>query len=240
MMGKGINGHQSTNNQTNEWLTPPGIIAALGVFDLDPCSPVNRPWPTAARHYTIEDDGLFLPWFGRVWLNPPYGNYIGEWMQKMALHGNGIALTFARTETRFFFDHIWPHADSILFMKGRPTFHRIDGTPGASTSGGPMVLISYGAENVDAIEESKLPGKHLMINRQTIVCIGYSATWLTIVKIAARNYSDSELAPVYEMVARMAPDKVQKNQHWKAKVRQCMQVIKKNLGGRAVNVNLEN
>jgi hypothetical protein len=38
----------------------------------------------------------------------------------------------------------------------------------------------------------------------------------------------------------MAPDKVQKNQHWKAKVRQCMQVIKKNLGGRAVNVNLEN
>jgi hypothetical protein len=37
---------------TDDWLTPPDIIAALGPFDLDPCSPETRPWDTAAKHYT--------------------------------------------------------------------------------------------------------------------------------------------------------------------------------------------
>ena len=35
----------------NEWLTPPELLAKLGQFDLDPCAPVNRPWPTATHHY---------------------------------------------------------------------------------------------------------------------------------------------------------------------------------------------
>jgi hypothetical protein len=49
---------------TDVWLTPPHIIQALGSFDLDPCSPLNRPWDTAQKHYTIEDDGLTSPWGG--------------------------------------------------------------------------------------------------------------------------------------------------------------------------------
>lgn len=57
----------------DEWLTPPEIIKALGQFDLDPCAPVVRPWDTAERHYSIKDNGLMLPWSGRVWCNPPYG-----------------------------------------------------------------------------------------------------------------------------------------------------------------------
>ena len=56
----------------NEWLTPPCLLDRLGEFDLDPCSPVNRPWDTARHHYTVEDDGLRQPWFGRVFCNPPY------------------------------------------------------------------------------------------------------------------------------------------------------------------------
>lgn len=51
----------------DEWLTPPEIIKALGTFDLDPCSPIHRPWPTATNHYTVENDGFNLPWYGRVW-----------------------------------------------------------------------------------------------------------------------------------------------------------------------------
>jgi len=77
----GIGGHQSATMRTDEWLTPPEIVAALGKFDLDPCSPINRPWPTAEKHYTIEDDGLFLPWFGRVWMNPPYGKQMNHWLR---------------------------------------------------------------------------------------------------------------------------------------------------------------
>ena len=51
----------------------PEIVSALGPFDLDPCSPVNRPWPTAAQHFTVRDDGLAQAWHGRVWCNPPFG-----------------------------------------------------------------------------------------------------------------------------------------------------------------------
>lgn len=35
-----------------------GIAEETGRFDLNSCSPVNRPWVTATCHYTIEDDGL--------------------------------------------------------------------------------------------------------------------------------------------------------------------------------------
>ena len=56
---------------SDEWLTPPDIIRALGPFDLDPCSPGVRPWDMATKHYTVADDGLYRPWVGRVWLNPP-------------------------------------------------------------------------------------------------------------------------------------------------------------------------
>lgn len=66
----GLSAHQK-NGGHDEWLTPPEILRALGEFDLDPCAPVVRPWETAARHYTVQDDGLALPWEGRVWCNPP-------------------------------------------------------------------------------------------------------------------------------------------------------------------------
>ena len=79
----GMGGHQSSAMLKDEWLTPPEIIKALGSFDLDPCAPVIRPWPTAQEHYTILDNGLIKPWRGRVWLNPPYGE-IGPWARKLA------------------------------------------------------------------------------------------------------------------------------------------------------------
>lgn len=121
---------ERSSSGTNEWLTPPEIIKALGPFDLDPCSPVNRPWPTANRHFTIKDNGLILPWQGRVFCNPPYGNQTQIWLKKCAQHGNAIALTFARTETRMFFNTVWSDADAVLFIKGRIRFYLVDGTRG--------------------------------------------------------------------------------------------------------------
>jgi hypothetical protein len=143
---------------THEWLTPPEIIRALGEFDIDPCSPIARPWDTAARHFTADDDGLAQVWNGRVWMNPPYGQHTEKWLAKLAQHGDGIALVFARTETKMFFDHVWPKAHALLFLKGRPHFHRPCGTRANGNSGGPVVLIAYGARNVIALERCGLPG----------------------------------------------------------------------------------
>lgn len=74
---------------SEEWFTPPELIKALGEFDLDPCSPVNRPWDTAKKHYTKEVDGLKQKWEGRVWLNPPYGKETFKWIERLANHGDG-------------------------------------------------------------------------------------------------------------------------------------------------------
>jgi len=107
---------------THDWLTPPEILNALGIFDLDPCSSEHQPWATACHHLTIRDDGLSKPWVGRVWCNPPYGPFASKWLERCADHGNAIAFVFARTETAMFQDHVWPKADGLLFLRGRVQF----------------------------------------------------------------------------------------------------------------------
>jgi len=150
----------------DEWLTPPEILAALGEFDLDPCSPVNRPWPTAAQHYTVLDDGLAKPWAGRVWCNPPFGREAVHWLARMRDHGNGIALIPARTETAMFYETVWGYAAGVLFLRKRPHFHVSRdtsfihqgrqifvprGCPAPFNSGAPIALVAYGRENLDAL-----------------------------------------------------------------------------------------
>lgn len=151
-----LSGHQSARMLNDEWLTPPEIVRACGDFDLDPCAPIVRPWDTAARHFTVEDDGLARPWEGRVWCNPPFGREAIKWLRKMANHGNGIALIPARTETVMFYETVWGAADAALFIKGRPHFHHVDGTRASFNSGAPICLVAYGRANVDALINSKL------------------------------------------------------------------------------------
>lgn len=126
------------------WLTPPEIIAAVGPFDLDPCAAIGQPWRTADTQYTIEDDGLDQQWQGLVWCNPPFGPEAGEWLARCADHANAVALVPARTETRWFIDNVWDKATSILFLFGRPHFHRIDGVRAKANSGAPICLVAYG------------------------------------------------------------------------------------------------
>lgn len=159
---KGIGGHHRPHHgSTDEWLTPPEIVAALGAFDLDPSSPVHRPWPTATQHFTVEDDGLTRRWHGRVFLNPPYGPATGKWLARLAEHGDGIALIFARTETEMFHRYGWERADAMLFLRGRLHFHFVDGRRAKANAGAPSVLIAYGALNVRALKQSGLEG-HLV------------------------------------------------------------------------------
>lgn len=154
----GMGSHQCNKMITDAWMTPPEIIHKLGVFDLDPCAPIKRPWNTAKKHYTIEDNGLMCPWEGRVWCNPPYGDQTASWLNLLAKHGNGIALIFARTETKMFFDHVWNKADSLLFIEGRLFFHRVDGVRSKHNSGAPSVLVAYGSYNSEILATCGISG----------------------------------------------------------------------------------
>lgn len=154
-----------TQNPTykDEWLTPPYILEALGPFDLDPCAPINRPWDMAKNHFTVEDHGLMQHWDGRVWLNPPYGEETWKWMIHLALHQNGIALIFARTETQGFHQCVWNAAQAVLFLKGRIIFYHLDGAKASSNAAAPSVLVAYGEENAEALKTSGLPGKFIRL-----------------------------------------------------------------------------
>jgi hypothetical protein len=223
MKTRSMGSHQSARMISDTWLTPPSIIKALGPFDLDPCTPPEMPWPTATKRYTEVDNGLLQEWFGRVWLNPPYSREAVKWLQKLSAHGNGIALTFARTETEMFFREIWEKGDGILFMRGRLHFHRADGSRAAANAGAPSCLIAYGTENAERLEASGIPGRYLPLSYTSFIVVGASPSWFSVVKIAIKSYGDSELKPIYDMVARIAPDKVANNQFWKEKVRQKLQ-----------------
>ncbi|PXX26262.1 DNA N-6-adenine-methyltransferase Dam [Thalassospira sp. 11-3] len=160
---KGIGSHQSAKMKKDEWLTPPEIIKALGDFDLDPCAPITRPWEMAVKHYTINDNGLSKEWTGRVWCNPPYGLEANKWLKKLNEHGNGIALIFARTETKMFFDWVWHKATAVKFIEGRLHFHHVDGTRAKAKAGAPSVLIAYGKENAEILEKCGIKGKFLRL-----------------------------------------------------------------------------
>lgn len=155
--------HQSATALKDEWLTPRHVLAALGDFDLDPCAPQVRPWDTAERHYTVMDNGLVQPWEGRVWCNPPYGLEAAQWLARCAAHGNAVALIFARTETRMFFDHVWPKAQGVLFLEGRLYFHHVCGRRASANAGAPSVLVAYGSANAECLKSCALAGQYLAL-----------------------------------------------------------------------------
>jgi hypothetical protein len=104
------------------------VIAVLGRIDLDPCSDSahdDSPNVPALAHHTEADDGLAQSWYGRVYMNPPYGRIIGAWTEHLLneyQNGNiksALALVPARTDTDWFapfFNH------PICFVHGRLMF----------------------------------------------------------------------------------------------------------------------
>lgn len=161
MNKSGMGSHQSARMIQEEWLTPQWILDALGPFDLDPCAPKDRPWDMARNHYTKEDNGLMLPWGGRIWCNPPYGKHTDKWLSRCWKNGNAIALIFARTETQTFFKWVWEKADGILFIKRRIYFYNSDGTQAQWTGGAPSVLVAYGTNNAEILKHSEIEGSFI-------------------------------------------------------------------------------
>lgn len=141
------------------WLTPLEIIRDLGPFDLDPCGAPG--WPTAERLICRPDDGLAARWTGRVWLNPPYDRSTWTWLSKLADHGSGVALIFARTETAGFVDQVWNRAAAVRFLHGRLHFHLPDGTRASANAGAPSVLVAYSGADARRLADSSIPGTYV-------------------------------------------------------------------------------
>lgn len=123
--------HERCEKTTTTWITPKYIIDACGPFDLDPCCPALMPHKTAHTMIQRPQDGLSVPWAGRVWLNPPYAN-IEPWMDRMSEHGNGVALVTPRTGSKWFQRTVFRRAKYVLFLDRRIRFIRDDFTESKS------------------------------------------------------------------------------------------------------------
>jgi DNA N-6-adenine-methyltransferase (Dam) len=95
-----------------EWYTPKKYIelarTCMGSIDLDPAS-CDKAQKTvkAGTFYTLETDGLCQPWFGNVFLNPPYSKHlitriIDKLFEELPHINQVIVLTDARTDTPWF------------------------------------------------------------------------------------------------------------------------------------------
>jgi hypothetical protein len=222
-----IGSHHSARAGTETWLTPPNVLTALGgadSFDLDPCAAPNQPWPTARQHYTIADDGLALPWTGRIWLNPPYSNnVIARWMGRMADHAHGIALIFARTETKVFHETVWRAADALLFLEGRLHFHDAAGVRAKANAGAPSVFCAYGAADADVLACCGLPGAFVPLRLRSMI-FGFASvgSWVDeVAKVIERAGEAVHLDQLYHALGDSP--KAQRNRHYREKIRQSLQ-----------------
>ena len=145
-------GNKPRSEYSDEYYTPDTIVQALGPFDLDPSA---GPKSHAAVNIRRPDDGLAVPWSGRVWLNPPYSN-IHEWLEKFVRHGDGVTLVNARPDTQWF-QRLVRGASAVHWLSGRVPFSRPEGMKKQTPVVG-SVLVAYGEKNAESLRKSGLPG----------------------------------------------------------------------------------
>lgn len=155
--------HERPVGATVEWYTPPEFFARLGMrFDMDPASPGHRvvPWVPARHHVTA--NGQHVAWYGSVWLNPPYGPALPEFVQRMCDHGRGVMLVPSRTETAWW-QRAALSADAVVFLRDRLHFIRDDGFQARASFG--SCLFVWGWKEVEAVVSANLgwwaPGDRL-------------------------------------------------------------------------------
>lgn len=114
------------------WQTPDNVlerVRKLGTIALDPCTNAGNP-VGAARFYTPKDFGLSQSWAtdargGLIYVNPPYGRELPEWIAKCVEEArNGaelVALVPSRTDTRWF-DAALGTCHALAFWRGRLKF----------------------------------------------------------------------------------------------------------------------
>lgn len=151
------------NTGKEDWYTPREILSVvdeyMGIITLDPMSSKEANREVEANHfYTKEDDGLTKPWFGNVWLNPPYNSKTMEQVAKKIVESvqgdvdRLLLLSNNATET-IWCQEILLNASAICFPKSRIRF--VDGVTGKRQNSpiqGQIITLFLG-KNVDHAEE---------------------------------------------------------------------------------------
>lgn len=120
------------SSETDDWATPQDLFDQLDAefnFDTDVCaSEFNAKCPS---FYSAEDDGLSQEWTGTCWMNPPYGEVIGQWVRKARESAEAgatvVCLVPARVDTGWWWDNCL--AGEIRFLRGRLRFGGAAGAP---------------------------------------------------------------------------------------------------------------
>lgn len=116
------------SNKTDNWATPQNFFDELNKefhFTLDPCADEKN--HKCEKFFTRKENGLFQDWSGEsVFVNPPYGREIYNWVEKCYWEGHKentivVLLIPARTDTKYFHDFILNRSE-IRFIKGRLKF----------------------------------------------------------------------------------------------------------------------
>jgi len=114
------------SSERGDWETPQNIFNALNdefQFTLDAAADINN--KKCASFFDKESDGLKQDWSGVVWLNPPYGKGVEDWICKAireTLNGvTTVMLLPARTSNDWFHRYIYNRYE-IRFLRGRLRF----------------------------------------------------------------------------------------------------------------------
>ncbi len=142
----------------------------MGKIDLDPAScPLANQVVQATTIYTSEQDGLLLPFYGCIWMNPPYGTRKGKsnaglWIKRL-IYGythkeieQAIALVNADTSTRWF-HQLWDY--QLCFTLGRINFYT--GRTQARYAGTHGSVFVYLGEHIDRFTTHFSPFGHIVL-----------------------------------------------------------------------------
>lgn len=153
---KKVTVHVSNNSGKYEWYTPPKFIEAarevMGTIDLDPASSeIGNKVIQAETIYTKENSGLVHPWYGNIWMNPPYNNslvdnFTRKLVDELPNINQACVLVNNATETKWF-QNIMSKCNIICFVKSRIKFLDVNGEATGSSLQGQVIM--YFGKNVE-------------------------------------------------------------------------------------------
>ena len=113
------------SSKTDLWSTPQDFYDKLDSefnFTLDPCATHEN--HKTDKYFTIESDSLEQDWsHDTIFMNPPYGRVIGDWMKKASQSNTTVVcLVPSRTDTRWWHDYVIDTGAEVRFIKGRLKF----------------------------------------------------------------------------------------------------------------------